>query len=80
REFAVLQARFSLDTEEAPLTLQSLATTLGICKERVRQLQNRAIDKLRDLAEEIRSEFDPDLVMIEEIEMSAAEFDARLHA
>ncbi|MBA4032249.1 MAG: hypothetical protein C0478_15370 [Planctomyces sp.] len=56
RELVILRARFSLEALGEVPTLQVLAADLGICKERVRQLQNRAIEKLRDLATEIRAE------------------------
>lgn len=56
RERAILTARFGLDGDEKGLTLHRVAKKLGICKERVRQLQNRAIDKLRDLAAELNFE------------------------
>ena len=56
REQAILTARFGLDGADKGLTLQKVAKKLGICKERVRQLQNRAIEKLRDLAAELNVE------------------------
>ena len=56
RERMILTARFGLEESEGVQTLQVVAGQLGICKERVRQLQNRAIDKLRELAEEMRIE------------------------
>lgn len=54
REMAILKARYSLETGEEAPTLQALARELGICKERVRQLQIRAVEKLRELATELR--------------------------
>jgi RNA polymerase primary sigma factor len=67
RELLILKARFSLNMggEEAP-TLQVLAAELGICKERVRQLQNRAIDKVRVLALEIQKELGQPLDLFDE--------------
>ena len=59
RERLILTARFGLEESEGVQTLQVVAGQLGICKERVRQLQNRAIDKLRELAEEMRIEAPP---------------------
>ena len=56
RERAILAARYGLGDEQRAMTLQGVAKRLGICKERVRQLQNRALDKLRDLARELRIE------------------------
>ncbi len=67
RELLILKARFGLNVggEEAP-TLQVLAAELGICKERVRQLQNRAIDKVRVLALEIQKELGQPLDLFDE--------------
>ncbi|QDT37333.1 sigma-70 family RNA polymerase sigma factor [Stratiformator vulcanicus] len=56
REQAIVEARFGLTDSEEAETLQRVAKRLGICKERVRQLQNRALDKLRELAVELRIE------------------------
>ena len=50
REQVILSSRFGL-TGEAPQTLRQIAQGLGISKERVRQLQLRALDKLRDAAD-----------------------------
>jgi len=54
RERAIIRRRFGLDHEADVQTLQSLAEELGVCKERVRQLEMRAIAKLRTLAEKIK--------------------------
>ncbi len=51
RERSIIRFRFGLDEPDNIRTLQSLANDLGICKERVRQLEIRAIAKLRTLAE-----------------------------
>lgn len=57
REKFILMARFGLDNEQAETqTLKDLAGDLGICKERVRQLQNRALDKLQSKARDIKVE------------------------
>ncbi|MEQ8787037.1 MAG: sigma-70 family RNA polymerase sigma factor [Pirellulaceae bacterium] len=53
REQAIVQARFAMGDERQVQTLAKLAQRFGICKERVRQLEKRAIDKLRQLAQEI---------------------------
>ena len=50
REKLIIRARFSLGSHRKVHTLQSLADRLGISKERVRQLERRAMDKLRDMA------------------------------
>lgn len=46
REAGVLRLRFGLDTNEAH-TLQAIAARMGITRERVRQIEQRALDKLR---------------------------------
>lgn len=53
RERAILNARYGLDGSDKGMTLQMVAKRLGICKERVRQLQIRAVEKLRQLADEL---------------------------
>jgi RNA polymerase primary sigma factor len=50
REQLIIRARFSLGGHRKVQTLQRLADILGVSKERVRQLEKRALDKLRDLA------------------------------
>ncbi|QDT03821.1 RNA polymerase principal sigma factor HrdA [Rubripirellula lacrimiformis] len=50
REKLIIRARFSLGSHRKVHTLQSLADRLGISKERVRQLERRAMDKLRDMS------------------------------
>jgi RNA polymerase sigma factor (sigma-70 family) len=47
REQAILRARFGLDGDEQ--TLRELAGTMGVSAERVRQIEERALDKLRDV-------------------------------
>jgi len=51
REKLIIRARFSLGGHRRIQTLQRLADKLGVSKERVRQLEKRALDKLRDMAE-----------------------------
>jgi RNA polymerase primary sigma factor len=50
REKLIVRARFSLGGHRRVQTLQRLADKLGVSKERVRQLEKRALEKLRDLA------------------------------
>ncbi len=57
REKFIIRARFSLGGHRRVQTLQSLADALGVSKERVRQLEKRAMDKLRLLAESQPLEF-----------------------
>ncbi|TWT48077.1 RNA polymerase sigma factor SigA2 [Rubripirellula amarantea] len=53
REKLIIRARFSLGSHRKVHTLQSLADRLGISKERVRQLERRAMEKLRQMAGDI---------------------------
>jgi RNA polymerase primary sigma factor len=50
REMRIIQLRFGLDGE-APLTLEETGRLLGITRERVRQIQEKATSKLRTLRE-----------------------------
>ncbi len=50
REKFIIRSRFSLGSHCRVHTLQSLADRLGVSKERVRQLERRAMDKLRAMA------------------------------
>lgn len=53
REKLIVRARFSLGSHRRVQTLQRLADLLGVSKERVRQLEKRALEKLRDMAIEL---------------------------
>ncbi len=50
REKLIIRARFSLGSHRRVQTLQRLADRLGISKERVRQLEKRAMEKLHNMA------------------------------
>jgi RNA polymerase sigma factor (sigma-70 family) len=50
RERLVVSRRYGLETDGEPQTLQSLAGDLGVCKERVRQIEGQARQKLRAAA------------------------------
>ena len=50
REKMVLRLRFGLG-DEGPMTLEAIGKRLGITRERVRQIQNKAIQKLQQLQE-----------------------------
>ncbi len=52
REKFIVRARFSLGGHRRIQTLQRLADVLGVSKERVRQLEKRALDKLRSFSQE----------------------------
>ena len=54
REKFIIRARFSLGPHRKVHTLQSLADRLGVSKERVRQLERRAMDKLRAMAGDVQ--------------------------
>ena len=51
RERYILRSRFGWGREFEPRTLQDIADELGISRERVRQLEARALGRLRELAE-----------------------------
>jgi RNA polymerase primary sigma factor len=50
REMKIIQLRYGL-MGEGPCTLQETGSLLGITRERVRQIQEKAIAKLRNLTE-----------------------------
>ncbi|NDC62781.1 MAG: sigma-70 family RNA polymerase sigma factor [Planctomycetia bacterium] len=52
RERQIVVARFGFDGL-SPRTFRELGTEMGVCKERIRQIQSRAIDKLRVMAAEV---------------------------
>ena len=53
REKLIIRARFSLGAHRKVHTLQALANRLGVSKERVRQLERRAMEKLRAMAGDV---------------------------
>jgi RNA polymerase sigma factor (sigma-70 family) len=59
-ERTVIHHRFGLDggTERLPLTLEQVGQIIGVTKERVRQIQNKALEKIRTALETAN----PDLV------------------
>ena len=67
REQTIIRARFGFDSDGKKQTLQSLAQEFGVCKERVRQLEKRAMAKLRDFSQGKNLEplVDPEFAMID---------------
>lgn len=57
REQEIIVRRFGLVQGQEPLTLKQVGRQLGVTKERIRQLEARALDKLRKAAEEEKVEF-----------------------
>jgi RNA polymerase primary sigma factor/RNA polymerase sigma factor len=57
RERQIVTSRFGLTRGQEPLTLKQVGAALGVTKERIRQIQTRAMGKLRKAAEEDRVEF-----------------------
>ena len=57
-EQTVIHHRFGLDSKESavPLTLEQVGQIIGVTKERVRQIQNKALEKIRLALEESRKE------------------------
>jgi len=52
REQKIIINRFGLDYTQEPCTLKQVGESMGVTKERVRQIESRALDKLRIAAEE----------------------------
>jgi RNA polymerase primary sigma factor len=55
RERKIVVARFGFDGK-APRTFRELGSQMGVCKERIRQIQSRAMEKLRELAAGVKLE------------------------
>jgi RNA polymerase primary sigma factor len=55
REREIVIARFGFDGRE-PRTFRELGSEMGVCKERIRQIQGRAMEKLRAMADEVKLE------------------------
>lgn len=52
RERAIVARRFGLDRDVEPLTLKEIGQEMGVSKERIRQIESRALAKLRQAAQE----------------------------
>ena len=52
RERQIIVGRFGLDHSREPRTLKEVGTELGVTKERIRQIEARALNKLRQAAQE----------------------------
>jgi RNA polymerase primary sigma factor/RNA polymerase sigma factor len=57
REREIVTARFGLIRGHEPLTLTQVGAVMGVTKERIRQIQVRAMSRLREAAEEARIEY-----------------------
>jgi RNA polymerase primary sigma factor/RNA polymerase sigma factor len=54
REQKIIISRFGLDHRHEPLTLKEVGAKMGVTKERIRQIEARALDKLRMAAHEAK--------------------------
>jgi len=57
RERQIVTARFGLVRGREQMTLTQVGAVMGVTKERIRQIQVRAMSRLRDAAQEARIEY-----------------------
>ena len=57
REQKIIISRFGLDYNHEPQTLKEVGEQLGVTKERIRQIEARALVKLRQAAQQEKMDF-----------------------
>jgi RNA polymerase sigma factor (sigma-70 family) len=57
RERDIIMCRYGLERGSETLTLEQVGQRLGVTKERIRQLESRAMEKIRKIVEEDKVEF-----------------------
>lgn len=57
RELTIIREYFGLNPDSTPHTLEEIGQTLKLTRERVRQLRDKALQKLKPHAEEFRDQF-----------------------
>jgi RNA polymerase primary sigma factor len=73
-EQTVIRRRFNWEQEEeAPMTLEEVGQIIGVTKERVRQIQNKALTKIRSVMEEGVLRITPRPAVVEVAERESAD-------